>query len=73
LASRPRPVSARQVVVRPGDSLWRIAERLLPADASDAGVARLTWRLYTLNRATVGNDPDLILPGTTLLTPEGTP
>jgi len=60
------------VVVRAGDSLWRIAERLLPADASPAEVASLTTRLYRLNRHTIGADPDLLFPGMSPHAPEGT-
>ncbi len=39
----PEP-AARQVVVRNGDSLWRIAERRLPPTASSGEVAALTWK-----------------------------
>jgi len=60
------------VVVRAGDSLWRIAERRLPASACDGDVERLTFHLYALNRQAIGDDPDLIFPGTTLIAPEGT-
>jgi hypothetical protein len=70
--SRPPPrLHARQVVVREGDSLWRLAERRLPPHAAMGDVAALTWRLYARNRSTVGDDPDLIYPGMTLITPEG--
>lgn len=65
--------SAPQIVVRPGDSLWRIAEAELPADASLAQVAALVQRLYALNHGAIGGDPDLIFPGTALRTPEGRP
>ena len=55
--------------VRKGDSLWGIAEQLLPASSSqrevDAG-----WRaLYRVNRSVVGPDPSLIHPGTVLRVP----
>lgn len=60
------------VVVRAGDSLWRIAERLLPPSAGDGDVERQTFLLYALNRQAIGDDPDLIFPGTTLIAPEGT-
>ncbi len=63
--------SARQVVVQEGDCLWRIAERRLPPNASAVEVASLTWRLYALNRSTIGDDPDLIQPGMALIAPEG--
>lgn len=64
--------SPERVSVRRGDSLWSIAAGRLPADASIAHIAALTTRLYSLNRATIGADPDLILPGTTLIAPEAT-
>jgi nucleoid-associated protein YgaU len=53
--------------------LWRIAESRLPGGASDLDVETLTRRLYALNRATIGGDPDLIFPGMTLIAPEGKP
>lgn len=51
------------VVVRPGDSLWRIAARGLAPGASDAEVAVAVAALHDLNRDVVGPDPDLIHPG----------
>lgn len=65
----PRPAA---IIVRPGDCLWRLAERRLPS-AESSDIARLTQRLYALNRSTIGADPDLIFPGMTLIPPEGTP
>ncbi|MFC4784122.1 LysM peptidoglycan-binding domain-containing protein [Nocardioides sp. MAHUQ-72] len=58
-----------QVTVRVGDSLWRIAERTLPPDSSDAAVEACWQRIYALNRAVIGSDPDLVRPGTTLRLP----
>jgi hypothetical protein len=59
--------------VRTGDSLWSIAERLLPPRAEAARVDH-TWRtIYRTNRAEVGPDPDLLHPGTTLLLPRMLP
>jgi len=55
--------------VRPGESLWIIAARSLPANASAARVDATWRRLYAANRATVGADPDLLLPGTVLRLP----
>lgn len=54
--------------VRAGESLWSIAEHLLP----HAGPSRVdaAWRLiHRTNRKTVGPDPDLLIPGTTLRLP----
>jgi hypothetical protein len=51
------------VVVAPGDSLWRIAERRLPGDADPATVATAVASLYAANRTAIGPDPDRIVPG----------
>lgn len=59
------------LTVRPGDSLWRLAADLLPAGATATEVAALSDRLYALNRAVIGDDPDLITPGQLLRTPPG--
>lgn len=58
---RPSPV-ATSVVVRSGDTLWSLAERL-----------DIDWQqLYRTNRAVIGSDPDLIHPGTRLTVPSHT-
>ena len=62
----------RQVVVRPGDSLWSIAAHLLGPGAGDTEVTAAWHRLHDANRSRVG-DPDLIHPGQRLLVPELTP
>jgi nucleoid-associated protein YgaU len=63
------PVPARRtVLVRPGDSLWRITERLLPASASVVEVDR-GWRRIARANARHVPDPDLIRPGTRLDVP----
>lgn len=68
---RGEPPSRR--TVRPGDNLWRLAETDLRdrtgAWPSDAEVAVGTARLYAANRAVIGADPDLILPGQRLRLP----
>lgn len=61
----------RPVVVIPGDSLWRIAADRLPAAATDVRIAEAVDRWYVRNRAVIGPDPDLILPGTRLEQPGG--
>lgn len=58
------------VLVRPGDSLWRISCRQVGPRASQTAIARHVADLYDANRRTIGNDPDLIYPGQ-LLTPPG--
>ncbi len=50
------PAQEGTVLVQPGDSLWKIAERCL-GDGS-----RYTT-IYDRNRALIGDDPRLILPG----------
>ena len=64
-------VDGDEVVVAPGDSLWSIvAARLGPmATASDIAEAWPVW--YDTNRAAVGDDPSLLLPGTVLQAPAG--
>jgi len=57
------------VVVMAGDTLWAIAARHLGAGADDAEVAAAWPRWWEANRHTVGNDPDLLLPGQRLVVP----
>lgn len=59
------------VVVRPGDTLWAIAARSLPADADDAAIARACARWHGANRDVIGADPHLIFPMQRLITPLG--
>ena len=61
------------VVVRPGDSLWRIATEALGPGADDVAVAAYWQHVHQLNRHVIGADPDLIRPGQHLLTPRPTP
>lgn len=61
--------SRHTVVVQPGDSLWSIAGRSLPADSSAADICRGWHRIYAVNRARVGTDPNLLLAGTRLVVP----
>jgi resuscitation-promoting factor RpfA len=63
----PRPTS--EVVVLRGDTLWAIAARALPTDASDADVAAEVQRWHAANAAVIGADPDLIRPGQVLVAP----
>ncbi len=65
-----RPVVARgTVTVRAGDTLWAIAADRLPDGASDASVAAAVGAWHRRNEATIGADPDLILPGQRLTPP----
>jgi nucleoid-associated protein YgaU len=56
-------------VVRPGDTLWALAARDLSPAASAAEVTDRWQLIYRLNRAAIGPDPDLIVPGTSLELP----
>lgn len=71
LAPSPRVASATHdlVTVRRGDTLWGLAARHLGAGASDAEVAREWPRWYAANRAVIGDDPDLLVPGQQLRPP----
>lgn len=54
-------------VVRPGDCLWHIAARLLPAGADADAVEDEVERLWRLNEERIGTgDPSLIYAGTEL-------
>ncbi|WP_286176069.1 hypothetical protein [Arthrobacter sp. NEB 688] len=57
------------VVVHRGDSLWTLAARHLGSGATDAEIARAWPRWYAANRALIGADPDLLLPGQVLRAP----
>lgn len=64
-ATPPAAVRRRHtgvVIVRPGDTLWAISRRSLPAGASDAEIARSCAAWYAANRTVIGDDPDLIIP-----------
>lgn len=70
-APRDEPTAA--VVVRPGDSLWAIASRALGDHPSTAAIAASWPQWYAANRAVIGPDPDLLLPGTVLEAPTKAP
>lgn len=55
--------------VAAGDSLWRIADRLLPPDSAVAEVVAACRLIHRANRDRLGPDLDLIFPGTTLHIP----
>ena len=64
------PVSASgQVVVRPGDCLWDLADRALGGHAAPARIAASWPAWWQANRAVIGADPDLLRPGTHLRRP----
>jgi hypothetical protein len=64
--------SPERRTVRRGDSLWRIARDELAPRATDSAIGREVVAIYAANRAVIGPDPDLILPGTELTLPGGT-
>ncbi len=69
-AGEPDPHAApTSYTVAVGDSLWAISERLLD-HPGDAAVAAAWPALYQANRAVIGADPDLLLPGQELTIPE---
>lgn len=76
-AAPPAPNDrARPRIVRRGDTLWDIAASGLPPGSTVTDRARECRRWYAANRAAIGDDPDLLLPGTQLhppTEPEGTP
>jgi nucleoid-associated protein YgaU len=65
------------VLVRPGDSLWDLARSALASSSAAApstaqvAVAWPAW--WTANRAVIGDNPDLLLPGTVLRVPTAAP
>jgi resuscitation-promoting factor RpfA len=68
-ALRPRHAARAEVVVRAGDTLWAIVERHLGPHATAAEVAAEWPRWHATNRATLGEDPDRLLPGQVLQPP----
>jgi hypothetical protein len=69
LTASPRATDGSAVVVHRGDTLWALVRRHLGPGASEAEVA-LAWpQWHAANRATIGDDPDLLLPGQVLRAP----
>jgi resuscitation-promoting factor RpfA len=66
---REGATASAEVVVVPGDCLWKIAARAIGPDATDAEIAAAWPRWYARNRATIGADPDFLIPGTVLRPP----
>ncbi len=65
----PPPAAAADLVVRPGDTLWQLAAARLPAGSPPAAVAAAWPAWWSANRAVIGDDPDLLLPGQHLVPP----
>ena len=68
-SSGPGTSSGRTHTVLPGESLWSITARLLPAGSSRAQIARSWPALYHANADVIGANPSLIRPGTVLTVP----
>jgi hypothetical protein len=69
-ASPARASATRtRVTVRAGDCLWSLASDNLGADAPIAAVQARWRRIYRLNKAVIGPDPELIRPGQILQLP----
>lgn len=60
---------AGTTTVRPGDSLWLIAERRLGAHGDTAHIAAAWPRWYAANRDVIGDDPNYIVAGQVLHPP----
>jgi len=68
-ASDPPDGGVESVTVRSGDSLWRIAAHSLGSDATDTDIDN-AWRAwYFANQPVIGDDPDQIVPGQSLVAP----
>ncbi len=73
LPDLPAAPPTHVVTVRPGDTLWSIAQRGLPPESTDGAIATRVNALYAANRQTIGADANLIFPGQRLTTPGGAP
>lgn len=62
----------QRYTVRPGDSLWDIAEMKL-GTVEARRIARYWPRIHRANRAVIGADPNLIVPGQVLTLPPERP
>ena len=62
--SQPAPADGQTYTVQKGDSLSKIAKKHL-------GDANAWKKIYEANKATIGDNPDKIVPGQTLKIPGG--
>ncbi len=70
LTGRQRPAGVEHtVVIRRGDTLWSLAAAHLGPSATDVEIAREWPRWHEANRALIGDDPHVLLPGTQLTPP----
>jgi len=64
------PDVTRSYVIRPGDTLWDIAEaHLAPSQRSPSRIDRYWRQVHAANRDVLGDDPDLIHPGARVVLP----
>lgn len=66
----PSTSSAREHIVVDGDSLWSIVAASGPADADATEIAHGVHAWHQHNRAVIGPDPDVLLPGRRLTEPQ---
>lgn len=66
----PVPTRGQDVVVQPGDTLWRIASRGLGPGASGAAITEAWHAWYHANRSVIGSNPSIIRPGQRLRAPD---
>ena len=64
-----RGAADHELVVRRGDTLWALAARALGPSASAAEIAAEWPRWWQTNKRAIGDDPDLLVPGTRLTAP----
>jgi hypothetical protein len=60
---------AKRIVVAPGDAVWAISAQWLGPEATAQQIADGAKRIYALNEERIGNDPNLLLAGQSLLLP----
>lgn len=68
-AGNPAGPEHRTITVKPGDCLWSLAQHQLGSSATPAAVERQSKRWYSINKAVIGPNPDLILDGQQLQIP----
>jgi Tfp pilus assembly protein FimV len=62
--------TASSAVVRPGDSMWSIARRLVGPAASNEEVQKKLVAVWDMNAKRIGTgDPNMIFPGQRLILP----
>jgi nucleoid-associated protein YgaU len=65
-AEGPAQTATARVVVQAGDTLWGLAADDLGRGATGRAITERWHHIYAVNRAVIGPDPDLILPGQVL-------